>query len=183
MFDSHSYDTLLIIKSMIRLEIHLHIKLMNKYNNIDSIKILYNYLYIWKALNTNNEYLLVDGLSFKLPGSGQYVVDRRNCTFQTDGGNSHSSSSGCRVLKCRLNGEGWLDPPTVRLMFDVMNTDSDASKTLKPLGYCHGFVRGLRISVRGQIVEDIQVFDRVSHMFNMFENPQTRLTDLCKGFG
>ena len=32
-----------------------------------------------ESIKHDTEYLLVDSLSFKLPGSGQYVVDRRNC--------------------------------------------------------------------------------------------------------
>ena len=135
------------------------------------------------SINNNIEDLLVDSLSFKLPGSGQYVVDRRNCTFQTEGSKSYSASNGTRVLKFRLNGEGWLDPSTVRLMFDVVNNDGDIVKTLKLIGYCHGFFRRLRLSVRGQIIEDIQDFNSVSHMFNMFENPQTHLNDTSEGFG
>ena len=106
-----------------------------------------------------------------------------NCTFHTEGSNSYSASHGTIMLKVRLNGEGWLDPSTVRLMFDVMNTDSDDTRTLKPIGYCHGFFRRLRISVRGQIIPDIQDSNMVSHMFNSLENPQTRLNDMCEGFG
>ena len=117
----------------------------------------------------NTEYTLVDSLPFNSPGSGQSVVDRRSCTFHTEGGNSYSASNGTRVHTFRLNGKGWLDPSTVRLMFDVMNTDPDDTKTLKPIGYCHGFFRRLRISVRGQIIEEAQDFNRVSHMFNLVE--------------
>jgi hypothetical protein len=136
-----------------------------------------------ESVSNNAEYLLVDSLSFKLPGSGQYVVDRRSVTFHIEGSNSYSALNGTRVLKFRLNGEGWLDPSTVRLMFDVVNTDGYITKTLRPIGYCHGFVRRLRISVRGQIIEDIQDYTRVSHMFNIFQNAETRLNDLCEGFG
>ena len=82
-----------------------------------------------------------------------------------------------------MNGEGWLDPSTVRLMFCVMHIDGDVSKTLRPIGYCHGFFRRLRLSVRGQIIEHIQDFNRVSHMLNNFENAETRLNDMCEGFG
>ena len=39
------------------------------------------------------------------------------------------------------------------------------------------------LSVRGQIIEDIQDFNMVSHMLSLFESPQTRLTDSCEGFG
>jgi hypothetical protein len=136
-----------------------------------------------ESIKNHAEDLLVDSLSFKLPGSGQYVVDRRSVTFHTEGSNSYSSLSGTRVLKFRLNGEGWLDPSTVRLMFDVVNTDGDISKTLRPIGYCHGFFRRLRISVRGQIIEDLQDFNKISHMFSLFENPQVRKNDTTEGFG
>ena len=103
------------------------------------------------SIKHNTEYLLVDSLYFELPGSGQHVVDRTNCTFHTEGSTSFSASHGTIMLKVRLNGEGWLDPSTVRLMFDVMSTDSHDTRTLKPIGYCHGFFRRLRISLRGQI--------------------------------
>ena len=36
--------------------------------------------------------VLVDSLSFKLPASGNYVVDRRSVTFHTEGSNSYSSA-------------------------------------------------------------------------------------------
>ena len=158
---------------------------MNKLkNNIDIMIILSSYIYIYMESITNNaEDLLVDSLSFKLPGSGQYVTDRRSASFQTDGGNVYSSQSGSRILKFRLNGEGWLDPSTVRVMFDVMNTSGDATKSLKPIGQCHGFFKRLRLSIRGQIIEDISEFARVSHMFNLFKSPETRFNDMCEGFG
>ena len=67
------------------------------------------------------------------------MVDRRSVTFHTEGSNSYSALNGTRVLTFMLNGEGWLDPSTFRLMFDVMHTEGDVTqKTLKPIGYCHG---------------------------------------------
>ena len=132
---------------------------------------------------TNTEDSLVDSLSFKLSGSGQYAVGRRSSTFETDGGNSQSCSSGTRVLKFRLNCEGWLDPSTVRVMFDVASTDPDITKTLKSLGYCHGFFKRLRLSVRGQIIQELSEFNRMSHMLNLFESPQTRFSDTAEGHG
>ena len=129
-----------------------------------------------ESLTNNAEYLLADSLSFNLPGSGQYVVDRRSVTFRTEGGNSYSAQNGTRVLNFRLNGEGWLDPSTVRVMLDVVNTDGEDTNTLKPIGYCHGFFRRLRLSVRGRIIEDISEFNRHAHMFNLFESSETRFS-------
>ena len=132
-----------------------------------------------ESITDNDEDLLVDSLSFKLPGSGQYVTDRRSVSYQTDGGNIYSSQTGSRILKFRLSGEGWLDPSTVRVMFDVMNTSGDDTKTLKPKGHCHGFFKRLRLSIRGQTIEDSSEFARCSHMFNMFKSPETHLLMIC----
>ena len=68
-------------------------------------------------------------------------------------------------------------------MFDVMNTSGDDTETLKPIGHCHGLFRRLRISIRGQSIEDISEFNRVSHMFKLFKSPETRFNDMCEGFG
>ena len=141
------------------------------------------YIYIhMESILTNAEYLLVDSSSFKLPGGVQYLVDPRSVTFHTEGSNRYSASSGTRVVKFRLNGEGWLDPSTVRMIFNDVN-DDNAERILKPIGHCHGFVRRLRISVRGQIIADIQDYIRVHHMFNILQGPQVRLNEGCEGFG
>jgi hypothetical protein len=131
-----------------------------------------------ESITNNAEDLLVDSLSSKLPGSGQYVTDSHN-----EGSNRYSASSGTRVLKFRLNGEGWLDPSTVRMMFDVVSDEPGNEKALKPIGHCHAFFRRLRVSVRGQIIEDIQDYTRVHHMFNSLQGPQVRLNEECEGFG
>jgi hypothetical protein len=56
-------------------------------------------------------------------------------------------------------------------------------KSITPIGHCHGLVRRFRISVRGQIIEDIQDYNRVHHMFNLLQGPQVRLNEACEGFG
>ena len=81
-----------------------------------------------ESITNNAEYVVVDSLSFKLSGSGQYVVDRRSVTFHTEGSNRYSASPGTRVVKFRLNGEGWLDPFTVRMMFDVVSDEPTDEK-------------------------------------------------------
>ena len=45
------------------------------------------------------EEVLVDSLSFKIPGSGQYVQERRSVTFHTEGSNSYSPQGGTRVIR------------------------------------------------------------------------------------
>jgi hypothetical protein len=62
-----------------------------------------------ESITNNAEYLLGDWLSFNLPGSGQYVVDRRSVTCQ-NGASNRYVSGGTRVIKIRLDGEEWLEP-------------------------------------------------------------------------
>ena len=72
-------------------------------------------------LTNSAEEVLIDSLSFKLPSSGQYITDRRSCTFHTEGSNSYSASAGTKVIRFRLAGDGqWMDPSTFRIMFDVV---------------------------------------------------------------
>ena len=131
------------------------------------------------------EEVLIDSLSFKLPSSGQYVQDRRSCTFHTEGSNSYSASAGTKVIRFRLAGDGsWLDPSTFRIMFDVVNNDGNPTvKKLRPIGKAHAFFRRLRISVRGQIIEDIDNYNRVSEMFHILQTAHSRSNDAIEEFG
>ncbi len=74
-----------------------------------------------ESITSAAEERLVDSLSFNLPGSGQYVQERRSVTFHTEGSNSYSPQGGTRVIRFKLTAEGWLDPSTVRFFFDVRN--------------------------------------------------------------
>ena len=139
---------------------------------------------IMENLTNASDEVLIDSLSFKLPSSGNYVNDRRSCAFHTEGSNSHSAAQGTNVIRFRLAGEGRLDPSTFRIMFDVVNDDADtAAKQLRPLGRPHAFFRRLRISVRGQIIEDIDNFNRVSELFHILQTPASRKNDFIEGFG
>ena len=136
-------------------------------------------------LTNSAEEVLIDSLSFKLPSSGQYITDRRSCTFHTEGSNSYSASAGTKVIRFRLAGDGqWMDPSTFRIMFDVVNTDNAPNaKLLRPIGKAHGFFRRLRISVRGQIIEDIDNYNRVSELFHILQSRQSRANDGAEEFG
>ena len=135
-------------------------------------------------LTNSAEEVLIDSLSFKLPSSGQYVQDRRSVTFHTEGSNSYSASAGTKVIRFRLAGDGsWLDPSTFRIMFDVVNAETNTAKMLRPIGKAHAFFRRLRISVRGQIIEDIDNYNRVSEMFHILQTRHSRSNDMIEEFG
>ena len=133
-------------------------------------------------INSASE-VLTDSLSFKIPSSGNYIIDRRSCTFHTEGSNSYSATSGTKVIRFRIAGDQWADPSTLRIMFDVLNNDSDPNKRLRPIGKAHAFFRRLRISIRGQIVEDIDNYNRVSELFDILQTTQSRSNDMIEQFG
>ena len=112
-----------------------------------------------ESITSAAEEVLVDSLSFNLPGSGQYVQERRSVTFHTEGSNSYSPQGGTRVIRFKLTAEGWLDPSTVRFFFDVRNDNpgtNELPKYLRPLGAPHAFLNRVIIKMRGVIIEDIQ---------------------------
>lgn len=135
-------------------------------------------------LTNSAEEVLIDSLSFKLPASGNYVTDRRSVTFHTEGSNSYSANQGTKVIRFRLAGEGWLDPSTFRVMFDVVNADATPNaKKLRPIGRPHAFFRRLRIAVRGQIIEDIDNYNRVCELFQILQPEESSANDSVEGFG
>ncbi len=137
-----------------------------------------------ESISAAAEEVLVDSLSFKLPGSGQYVQERRSVTFHTEGSNSYSAQAGTRVIRFKLATEGWMDPSTTRFFFDVVNNDAaGAAKPLRPLGAVHAFFRRLRITMRGVVIEDIQDYNRVHEMFNILQTVGARANDRAEGFG
>jgi hypothetical protein len=137
-----------------------------------------------ESITSAAEEVLVDSLSFKLPGSGQYVQERRSVTFHTEGSNSYSAQAGTRVIRFKLATEGWMDPSTARFFFDVVNNDPDGgNKKIRPLGAVHAFFRRLRITMRGVVIEDIADYNRVHEMFNILQTVGARANDRAEGFG
>jgi len=134
-------------------------------------------------LTNSADEVLVDSLSFKLPASGNYVVERRSVTFLAEGSNVYSPDSGVKIMRFKLNGENWADPSTFRVMFDVVNDQNDGVKKIRPIGRPHAFFNRLRISARGQVLEDIDNFNRVSEMFHILQTPASRVNDAIEAFG
>ena len=136
-----------------------------------------------ESITNAAEEILTDSLSFKLPGSGQYIQERRSVSFQTEGSNTYSPNAGTRILRFKLATEGWLDPSTVRIFMDVCNTSTVATTRIRPIGGPHAFFRRLRVTMRGVVIEDIMDYNRVSEMFDILQTPQARLMAKAEGFG
>lgn len=66
---------------------------------------------------------LADCLSFNVAPSASYVTDKRSVTFFPSGSNDYGPT-GVRVIKIGLNRDQWLDPRSIKLLYDITNTTS-----------------------------------------------------------
>ena len=125
---------------------------------------------------------LVDGLSFKLRPGASYITNRRSVTYYPHGGNQYSPT-GVKVIKLMLTGSDWLDPGSLRLMYDLVNTDQTDGNILYPISGPWSFFRRLRVICGGQVVEDIDYYNHVHEMFHVMTPGPTRQNDDVEAFG
>ena len=125
---------------------------------------------------------LIDSLSFKLKPGASYITNRRGVTFFPHGGNAYSPT-GVKVIKIVLTGDSWLDPSTVRFQFALRNDNPLPACKLRTISGPWSFFRRVRILAGGQILEDMDEYNRIHEMFHMLQAPETRSNDNMEGFG
>ena len=139
-----------------------------------------------ETITNGAEDVLIDALSYKLGNSASYINDRKSVTFWPSGSNIYKPESGTKVIKFQLNSEGWLDPSTVRINFNLVNNDivvpPNALKYVRPLQGAHSFFRRMRISAGGALVEDFD-YNRTHQMFEILTAADNRNNDMIEGFG
>ena len=126
---------------------------------------------------------LVDGLTFKLNEGASYINDRKSVTFHPQGSNIYKPSAGAKLIKIALTGQDWLDPTTFRVMFDVVNNDTTNGKRLRPVSGPWSFFRRVRLLAGGQLIEDIDYYNRVHEMMDILTASDSRLNETVEGFG
>lgn len=126
---------------------------------------------------------LIDGLSFKLGSGASYITNRRSVSFQPQGSNVYEATGGTRLLRIALNGNGWLDPDTLRVSYDMVNKETGGTKNLRMLGGPYSIFRRGRLLCGGTVIEDIDNFNRVSHMLQLLKSKHSRVNDQAEGFG
>ena len=67
---------------------------------------------------------LISELSYKEPNTASFITSRNSCSFQAIGSNVYSPSSAVRILRFQISGEDWVDPSTIRIVFDVVNNEA-----------------------------------------------------------
>ena len=125
---------------------------------------------------------LIDGLSFKLSPGASYIQERKSVSFHPQGSNIYSTN-GTKLIKLLVSGDAWMDPSTFRVMFDLVNMDPDAARQLRPLGGPSSFFRRMRVLCGGQVVEDIDNYNRVHQMFSFLTAEDSSKNVDAEAFG
>ena len=137
-----------------------------------------------EAIANSVEDRLIDGLSFKLRPGASYVTDRRSVTFHPRGSNIYKPKSGTKLIQFNITGSDWLDPSTFRISYTLYNSQESGSiKRLRPIGSPWGFFRRMRILAGGQIIEDIDQYNRVHEMMHILTAKDSRDNDGAEAFG
>ena len=128
---------------------------------------------------------LIGGLSYKLKSGASYITNRRAVSYFQQGGNQYSPN-GVRVIKFNIAGDQWLDPSTFRVRFQLNNLDHDllGSTFVSPLSWNPAvFFRRARIIAGGQVIEDMDDFNRLSLMITALKSDEEQLMVASEGFG
>ena len=125
---------------------------------------------------------LIGGLSYKLKAGASYVADRRSVTFFASGGNQYSPS-GVKVAKFNIVADQRLDPSSLRVMFSIPN-NGPALEVIQPLHWNPAVCfRRARVIAGGQVIEDIDDFNRPSLMFSALKSQDDQKEIAMEGFG
>ena len=123
---------------------------------------------------------LIESLSFGLPNSANFINDRRSVTFFPTGGKNFAPT-GVKIIKFMIAGTDWLDPSTVRVQFRLRNTGPGLLQPVSALPAL--FFRRLRILAGGQVIEDIDYYNRAYHMIHNLLPVERRMNDFAEGLG
>ena len=118
-------------------------------------------------------------LDFGLPKTAQYVTDRRHVNYFPSGSNVYKSDgSGNLNIRFYITGEDgtYLDLSSIRLFANLKNNDVE-SHFLRPLSGLHGFFSRYRCTVGGQLVQDIDQYNRHCELYNSFKSADARHSD------
>ena len=129
----------------------------------------------------------IGGLSYKLRPGASYVTNRRSVSYFGSGGNTYSPN-GIKVMKFNLPGDQWLDPSTFRVAFQLNshsgNNTGGFPLMVRPLSWNPAdFYRRARLICGGQVVGDIDDFNRLSLMLTDLLPEDDQHDIACEGFG
>ena len=129
------------------------------------------------AIAANQQDSLASQLSFELPSTASYALERRLVSVQSSGA-SQFAPGGNTVMRFNLtSADGWLDPASLRLHFTVFN--QDANDELRPAAGCHCYFSQVRVLIGGVEVEKIEPYGRSHELFRCVLNTPNSQIDMA----
>ena len=118
-------------------------------------------------------------LDFGLPKTAQYVTDRRHVNYFPSGSNIYTSATGSKNIRFYVTGEDgtYLDLSSIRLFEKFQNEGGTDAQFLRPLSGLHAFFSRYRCTVGGQLVQDIDQYNRHCELYNSFKSVDSRHMD------
>ncbi len=118
-------------------------------------------------------------LDFGLPKTAQYVTDRRHVNYFPSGSNIYTSATGNKNIRFYVTGEDgtYLDLSSIRLFANLQNEGDTDAQFLRPLSGLHAFFNRYRCTVGGQLVQDIDQYNRHCELYNSFKSVEARHMD------
>ena len=115
-------------------------------------------------------------LDFGLPKTAQYVQDRRHVNYFPSGSNIYTSATGNKNVRFYITGEDgtYLDLSSIRMFANLQNDGDTDAQFLRPLSGLHGCFSRYRCTVGGQLVQDIDQYNRRCELYNSFKSVETR---------
>ena len=114
---------------------------------------------------------LIQQLDFSLPQSAPFAKSRQQTTYQPSGGTTYGPLASQIIRFSIAESEAFLDPASVKVMFRVKNTNTTQGNTLTPVSNVPScmFSR-MVVKAGGTILEDVNSYNAVSHMFQRTMN-------------
>ena len=130
---------------------------------------------------------VIPGLNFSLSNhqAAGYVRERNFSTYYPSGSNIYSPSTGQRVIRILVSdgGKSMLDLSTIRLSFDIVNTETTGDKKLFLPGHLGCLFQRLTLRIAGTQVEDILFYNRLCGMLNQFRSVNSQYSAHIGGVG
>jgi hypothetical protein len=129
---------------------------------------------------------LLPGLNFSLSShrAASYVKQRSFSSFFPSGSNVYSSTTGQRVIVIRVadGGKSMLDLSSIRLAFEIKNTDGTNGLCLSG-GHLSCLFQRLTHRIAGTQCEDILFYNRLCAMLNQFRSVNSQYSAHIGGVG
>ena len=134
-----------------------------------------------EAVTSSVEDILLDDLSFTPKPGASYLLSKTMTRFHPAGSDIYNPTSGTKVCRLNLTADttSWMNPASVRVMFDIHNKHE--THPLRLLTGPWGMWNRLTIRMNGTQVKDIGSYGRLYEQVHRSQSKAARQRELDLG--